>query len=216
MGRRAGTTAEVTRHELLAAAVQALARSGYEGARVADIARSAGLSPAAIYHHFPSRTDLLDAAMAEVAPDLLAELLEAGRTGSVIGAFRAVGSGLTSRDETVGPLLLEFVLTAARDHSVAGAVSAMFATHEQAAADLVRSGQERGEVDADLDADALTRLTFLLAMGSLVAGTLEMPPVDQDAWEAVVDRLLDAVRPPDPPDAPESPDPPDPTRSPRP
>ncbi len=195
MGRRAGTTAEITRHELLAAAVQALVRSGYEGARVAEIARVAGVSPAAIYHHFPSRSDLLDAAMAEAAPDLLAELLEEGRTGSVIGAFRAVGTGLTGSDETMGPLLLELVLTAARDRTVAGAVSAMFAVHEQSAADLVRSGQERGEVDLDLDADALTRLTFLLAMGSLVANTLDMPAVDQAAWETVIDRLLDAVRP---------------------
>jgi hypothetical protein len=35
----------------------------------------------------------------------------------------------------------------------------------------------------------------MLALGALVAATLELKPVDNHAWAAVIDRVLDAMQP---------------------
>jgi AcrR family transcriptional regulator len=44
---------------LLAAAVDAIVEHGYHGTSVRDVADRAGMSPAALYHHFPSKQVLL-------------------------------------------------------------------------------------------------------------------------------------------------------------
>lgn len=44
---------------VIAAAVDAMAEHGYHGTSVRDIGERAGMSVAAIYHHFPSKQDLL-------------------------------------------------------------------------------------------------------------------------------------------------------------
>lgn len=45
--------------KLLIAAIESFAARGYHGTTTRDIARSAGMSPAALYVHFPSKRDLL-------------------------------------------------------------------------------------------------------------------------------------------------------------
>jgi AcrR family transcriptional regulator len=76
---------------LLTAAVDAMVEHGYHGTSVRDVAERAGMSPAALYHHFPSKQALLftimDRGMDELirrseeayaaAPDDLAEQLQA-------------------------------------------------------------------------------------------------------------------------------------------
>jgi AcrR family transcriptional regulator len=44
---------------ILRAAVEVMGEDGYEGASVRDMAARAGVSVAAVYHHFPSKLDLL-------------------------------------------------------------------------------------------------------------------------------------------------------------
>ena len=44
---------------ILRAAVTVMGEDGYEGASMRDIAKRAGVSPAAIYHHFSSKRDML-------------------------------------------------------------------------------------------------------------------------------------------------------------
>src|SRR3954471_5996047 len=64
--QRVGTTAPSdTRQRLLDAATEVFIEKGYEGTRVAEIARRAGLTTGAIYGNFGSKADLLTAALAE-------------------------------------------------------------------------------------------------------------------------------------------------------
>lgn len=53
------TRAEATRARLLDAAVSAFAERGYHGTTTRDIARAAGMSPAAVYVHHSSKEELL-------------------------------------------------------------------------------------------------------------------------------------------------------------
>ncbi|MFT4088831.1 MAG: TetR/AcrR family transcriptional regulator [Gordonia sp. (in: high G+C Gram-positive bacteria)] len=47
------------KERLLAAATEAFAERGFHGTTTRDIARAAGMSPAAVYVHYPSKEDLL-------------------------------------------------------------------------------------------------------------------------------------------------------------
>jgi AcrR family transcriptional regulator len=54
------------RTALLVAAIEEIARRGTRGLRVEDVAKSAGVSPALIYHHFGDRSTLLQAALEHI------------------------------------------------------------------------------------------------------------------------------------------------------
>ncbi|WP_448223416.1 TetR/AcrR family transcriptional regulator [Gordonia iterans] len=68
---------ERTRRRLLAAAVDLFARQGFHGTTTRDLARAAGMSPAAVYVHYPSKEDLLYKLSLAGHRDTLA-VLEAG------------------------------------------------------------------------------------------------------------------------------------------
>ncbi len=195
MGRRAGVTADETRRELLAATMKVLLARGYEGTRVSEIAREAGLTSGAIYNHFSSKAELLTAAVAEQGPGAISDLMHADAGMSVLDAFRAIGRVLPARPDGMAPILLELIATSTRDPEVAAVVRAEFSSKERDAADMMRLGQDAGEIDTTLDVEALTRFTTMLALGSAVVKQLELKPVDDDAWAAVIDRMLSAVTP---------------------
>ena len=59
-----GRQEDSTRQRLLEAATEVFLEKGYEGTRVAEIARRAGLTTGAIYGNFNNKADLLTAALA--------------------------------------------------------------------------------------------------------------------------------------------------------
>ncbi len=92
-GKRRGYHHGNLREALVEAACKLIAEKGPHGFAFAEVAREAGVSPAAPYRHFKSREDL----MAEIARRgylLFAELLEKAWNGgepSPLAAFDAVG-----------------------------------------------------------------------------------------------------------------------------
>ncbi|HRC65946.1 MAG TPA: helix-turn-helix domain-containing protein, partial [Dermatophilaceae bacterium] len=62
------------RQALISAAVDLISAKGVAGLSVAEAARKAGVSGAAPYRHFASRTALLSAAATALATDLLEHL----------------------------------------------------------------------------------------------------------------------------------------------
>src|SRR5215203_2999264 len=62
------------RRRILAAAIVVLRERGFSGTRVADIAATAGTSPALVLYHFSSLPDVLVAALSSIEDDYYAEL----------------------------------------------------------------------------------------------------------------------------------------------
>src|ERR1700739_4005624 len=83
------------RDRLLAAALRLFAAKGYAATSVADIQRASGLAPGsgALYKHFGSKRELLEAAVAHRIDSIVAarEQYDAGRSGSVEEAVRRAG-----------------------------------------------------------------------------------------------------------------------------
>ena len=59
--RRTKEDAEQTRKDLLDAAIQVFARQGYAATKLSDIAKEAGVTRGAIYHHFGNKKELFGA-----------------------------------------------------------------------------------------------------------------------------------------------------------
>ncbi|MDQ3402349.1 MAG: TetR/AcrR family transcriptional regulator [Actinomycetota bacterium] len=64
----------VTRRRLLAAAIECLAEVGWGGSTVSVVAERAGVSRGAAQHHFPTREDLVTAAIDYMTAERLAHL----------------------------------------------------------------------------------------------------------------------------------------------
>lgn len=75
MGRIRGRTREQTREEALAAAAKMFAEGGFEGTSLSLIAEHAGISAAALCHHFGSKRGLYDAVTDRIYRSL-SELLD--------------------------------------------------------------------------------------------------------------------------------------------
>ena len=56
--KRTAEEAEQTRQELLDAALAIFSRTGFEAARLEDIAKTAGVTRGAVYHHFGGKPEL--------------------------------------------------------------------------------------------------------------------------------------------------------------
>ncbi|MFC4002235.1 TetR/AcrR family transcriptional regulator [Prauserella oleivorans] len=63
-----------TRRKLIGAVVQCLAERGWQGTTVAEVAERAGVSRGAAQHHFPTREDLVVAAVEHLGDEQIAEL----------------------------------------------------------------------------------------------------------------------------------------------
>lgn len=195
MGRRPGISSDETREQLLAAAMKVFAARGYDGTRVAEIARVAGITTGAIYNHFDSKADLLTAAIRDHGPGAFTELIDAHPELSVIEVFRALGARLPERSHSISGPLMEIIVATRRDEDVAKALTGSVSDSETERALLIQRGQDDGEIDASVDPRALARFTTMVAFGSMVADALGLDPVGEQEWTDVIDRMLVAVRP---------------------
>jgi AcrR family transcriptional regulator len=183
-----------TRERLLAAAVEVFVDQGYEGARVQDIARAAGLTTGAIYANFRGKGDLLFDAIGARAGVEMDAMLAAARESEVRQLLELLGDRLVQPRDQI-PLLLDAVAAARRDDELAIALRDRLGQREQVLAELVDRAKQEGAVVDDVDTNALARFCLTLAMGAVVLRTLDAAPPDGDAWHDLIARLLDAVAP---------------------
>lgn len=189
MGRIAGVTAAETRERLLRAAADVFAERGYDGTRVADIAAAAGVSNGALYAHFPSKADLLVAALRTHGRHLLGQLFAADPDRPVVDLLLTVGRSLPRCRDA---LIVEALVAARRDEDVAGPMREYVGERADWLADLVDLAQTRGELDAATSPQALAHFCLLLAMGSALV-TPDLHEVGEDEWAALLARVAGAL-----------------------
>jgi AcrR family transcriptional regulator len=193
------TKGERTRQRLLECAIAAFAVSGYRGTSVSAIARSAGVTPAAAYAHFPAKAALFEAAVDADAGTLLDEAMAGLRPGPprdrVLGLMARLFEGLQRHP------LARWVL-AGREPEITGrvlGVPALERLRARTAAELA-AGQRAGSVRSDLDpvAVALGLETVVLALLMALLQVGEPDPERTAARRASVVAVLDAALSPPP------------------
>lgn len=167
-GKLAGASGEVgesrlrreKRDLILEAAIRVFARMGYHGARVSDIAREAGIAYGLVYHYFKNKEEILSTIFEERWAgflDAVEGIADAG--GSVENRLVSVAALVLNayrlRPEWVKVLVLEIQRSSrfsepSQQRAIGGLIHAI--------SRLLREGQARGELRADVDADVASYL----------------------------------------------------------
>ena len=181
-----------TRDRLLAAAVEVFVEQGYEGARLQDIARTAGLTTGAVYANFRGKDELLFAAIGARADVEMDSLLAEAQDRNPRALLELLGDRLVS-SRPQPPLLIDAISAARRDQELAGALRDRLDARERLLVDIVERAKIDGTIDPALDSEVFARFGLTLAMGALVLRTLRVEAPAEGAWHELISRLLDAV-----------------------
>jgi AcrR family transcriptional regulator len=189
------TKGERTRQRLLEAAIRRFAADGYRRTSVSDIARDAGLTPAATYAYFPSKDALFRAAVDEDAAALIEQATPAeGAPGALAERWLAVPALLQNaldqhplakrvlgaQEPEVLPQLLE--------------LPSLAELRKRLASDF-RAAQRDGTARRDIDADQLAMGLETIVLALLMAGV--HVPQDLERSAGVLSVLDAATRLPD-------------------
>jgi AcrR family transcriptional regulator len=155
IGRPKGSSSEATRGRVLAAARVCFARTGYAATTNKDIADAAGVTPAAIYLYFDSKTALYLAAVRDANEQLVVHYRQAiAEATSLRDGFRALlatsGRLLHERDPSLSAFLSALPVEMQRHAEIAEAITAtpneVVALIEEMVEAAVRSGEIAGPV----------------------------------------------------------------------
>jgi hypothetical protein len=107
--------------------------------------------------------------------------------------MRSVGRLLLRRSADEGALLMEAIVASRRQPGVADVLRAHLEERESSLVALGRQAQAEGHLDPDLPLEAAVRLWVMLALGSLLVRVLDLEPPEATDWEAVMERVVDAL-----------------------
>ncbi|WP_156764731.1 TetR/AcrR family transcriptional regulator, partial [Mycobacterium sp. 1081908.1] len=114
LGRPVGASGEETRRRIIVATMRCVARAGYSRATIREIARTAEVTSASLYHYFPNKSELLAATVNEIDELVLPRLRSAAsRSDDVVERLEAM------LDE-LGRLLREYPHLAAFERAMRG------------------------------------------------------------------------------------------------
>ncbi len=169
------------RRAILHAAVHVFAQKGYHGCRIADVARRAGVAYGLVYHYFKNKEELLESVFAEQWA-IFVRGLEAIHSGpgeaaeQLASVCRFVLDVFRTAPDAVRVLILE--VSHAPDALRAGSTPQTLEAAIRIVADMVRRGQDEGELRPDFD-PMVAAASFLgaleLNLTAMVVGLLKAP-----------------------------------------
>jgi AcrR family transcriptional regulator len=136
------------------AAIRVVARQGLDRLSVRNVARQAGVAPGTVQHHYRTRAQLLDAALARVVERQVRRVDEGGGDDSGIRALRFGLRALLPVDEPrreEAIVWIAFAAAAAATPSLARRHRAVVELTRQRIGYVIELGQEQGEVPASID-----------------------------------------------------------------
>jgi TetR/AcrR family fatty acid metabolism transcriptional regulator len=175
-----------TRDRILAAATEVFARSGFHGARVADIADQAGIAYGLVYHYFHNKDDILAAIFSERWTQYVEYLHEVARMP--LGFRERMGRlvhfwvEVYRREPDMMTIMINEVSRSyefLESHDI-GTVLVAFDAIEA----MIREARDAGEVPEDLDPQLAAYVVFGAAemvLTGYVIGTLRRD--DAEAFE---------------------------------
>ncbi len=175
---------------IIAATLDLLAEHGFDGTTTDAIAARAGVSKATIYRRWPSKDDLVLAAVTTLARDV-----PDPDTGSLDGDLRALIDGLVTAfsDDRIARLIPTVVDQMARKPAFAVAMREGFVEpRRDSARRIIEHARSRGEISAgdDMIDHALDMLAAPLYYRILITGE----PVDARLGERITASVLRLLR----------------------
>ncbi|HEX8705451.1 MAG TPA: helix-turn-helix domain-containing protein [Myxococcaceae bacterium] len=186
-----------TRVEILEAAITLFARRGFLATTMAELAKAIRMTPGALYWHFPTKEDLLLAAIDELHQRFLNEFVD------LLSEHRK----LTARDQLISFLNraqqflryhreygIFFGMVAAEsaeaNDRVADAIREKLDVYVHVAAGIIRYGQKKQEFRTDVDPMHTAHGMLSAYMGLLVHQNLFRNTLAYDPTVAALDKLV--------------------------
>ncbi|MCL5274484.1 MAG: TetR/AcrR family transcriptional regulator [Chloroflexi bacterium] len=183
--------AVVTRDQLLTAAEDCFARSGYDAAGVAEICAAAGVSKGAFYHHFPTKQALFIALLNRwlAVLDESLQQIRAGATGAVDAIERMTEAlrPLFKEGRAQMVIVFEFWSQARREPAVWQATIDPYRRYQAYVADIICDGIAQGAFRA-VEPNLVAQMLMSLVVGLLLQGMMDP---DGAEWGKV---LRDSMR----------------------
>ena len=102
---------KATRGRLIATARRLFANKGFAGTSTEEILGAAAVSRGALYHHFPSKTDLFQATFEAVEDEVTARIVEAATSGGETDPMKILERGFDAfLDQCVNPEVQRIVM----------------------------------------------------------------------------------------------------------
>lgn len=170
---------EATRQEIIRRVAPVLNQQGFAGSSLADMMQATGLHKGGIYNHFDSKEQLALEAF-DYAADLMRQRWERAISGSEtalgqLEAFLMDFSRMYPHAEIEGgcPLLNTAIESDDTNPPLRDRVRWAFSYWRGCIADIVRRGQQHGEMRVDADADGIATLLISAMEGALMLSQLE-------------------------------------------
>jgi AcrR family transcriptional regulator len=197
-GRRRRPWALASQENLLNAAINEIAASGFERARLSDIAKRAGMTPGSIYTWFENKEDLFQAALQHALSEQLQKNQTALDQADIEESFLRQVAALVPRNyQDDGPtnaqqLLIECYYAAWRDPKARERLLDGIESQRQMYINVFEEGQKSGLVTNDISANVLA--TFLLSIhtGLAMLSLAGVPRIDDKEWVKMYARIADA------------------------
>lgn len=166
------------RERIVAAAVERFAHRGYDGTRIADIAKDAGVTDAGLIHHFPTKLALFQE-IAERREQVYARHTQ-GDVESVSELFHWYIDAVRTASEQPEYVRFRAMLSGSGlldGHPAAERLSGRLVSSLANLAPIVRRGIQNGEIAGDVDPEQL--VLELLALNEGI----------RDQWVTLPDRI---------------------------
>jgi TetR/AcrR family fatty acid metabolism transcriptional regulator len=179
------------RGRILDAAVKVFAERGFHSATVAGIARAAGVADGTIYLYFKGKDDLLlrlfDEKMTELLGEARAAVARERTAPGKLRRFIQLHLALVERNPELASVLIVELRQSAQ--FLKAADRQKLAAYVDLIAEVVKGGQENGEIDANISPATVKRAVFgaldELALGWLLGGrrtTLKKTAAEVAEW----------------------------------
>lgn len=169
--------------ELLAVTLQLLQRSGFEGLTVDEIATTARASKATIYRRWPTKAELVLAAVMQG----MDQVAVAPETRSLRTDLLAVGEAIAEQARTHAMTMRAVLVEASRNPALNAVMQQQFAQRRKLINHVLTQAVDRGEIRAEVINDDL----WDLLPGYLVfRAVIENRPATRRTIEALVDDVI--------------------------
>ena len=188
-------TGQARRQAIVDEALAVFARTGFHGGSLREIAKRVGVTPAGLLHHFADKEELFAEVLRQRDETVRAAAGDPAEHTLIEQAKRVVAHNQTSRGLTS---LYAIVSAEATDseHPSHADFAARYRVRADEAAEILRRGQESGEVRADIDPEHAARLISAVMDGIqlqwLLDESVDMVPL----FEEFVTRYLHPAAPP--------------------
>jgi AcrR family transcriptional regulator len=172
------------REEIIDAAIDVFAESGYHDAGVADIAKRVGIGHSTFYRHFENKRAILDEVVNTVIERSMAAIAaeNAPEAASSLDDYRAqaarIGRALADILSDIRVVRLLLIEAASVDADLRQRIDDMFDVAVQRNAGFYEHGREHGYLRDDLDTTATSRAVVGMIFGLAIMGL--DPTLDED------------------------------------